>query len=197
MAISDSLNTKLFGARELEHWFIISPETYVLIKDNSSVATIENQIQEVVMKYLGEKVNKGEYNIGFQPLEDIHLNPEIPLGYAPVSNPVYINLLITIGFLVLLTALINYSTLSLGQSLNRTKEVGIRKVMGALRGSIFYQYITESLILAFLATIIGIGVVYLILPIFNNLAGTSIVYVFSVIHLPIYFGIILFLGLAA
>ena len=119
-------------------------------------------------------MQKGQYNIGFQPLTDIHLNPDIPLGYAPVSNPQYVFILAAIGILVLIIACINYTTLSAGQSLKRSKEVGMRKVLGAVKGTLVYQYLSESILLALLAMFIGTIITVLLIPTFNLLTGTEI-----------------------
>ena len=138
------------------------------------------------MSYLADEVERDVYNIGFQPLIDIHLNPDIPIGYAPVSNPQYVYILGAIGILVLIIACINYATLTIGQSLKRGKEVGIRKVLGAFRSSLVYQYMSESLLITLTAMLIGIVLTIVFIPAFNNLTGTEIVYQFQWWHVIVY-----------
>lgn len=197
MAISNENNVDIYGERALTAWFNVSQETYVLIKENADIKTVEAGISSVVMSYLKERVDEGVYNIGFQPLTDIHLNPEIPLGMAPVGNPRYVSILAIISILVLVTAGINYATLSIGQSLKRSKEVGVRKVMGALRSSLINQYLSESMIITFFAVLIGVVLTKLTLPIFNELTGADVNLTFELWHLLLYAGLVVIIGIAS
>mgnify|MGYP006274118147 CR=1 FL=1 len=197
LAISNKNNLMIFGERALAGWFTIAPETYVLLKKDVTVNRVEEKTQDVIMSHLGERVKKDEYTIGFQPLTDIHLNPEIPVGNAPVSNPKYVYLLGTIGLLVLIIACINYSTISIGQSLKRGKDVGMRKVLGAKKNTLIYQYISESILISIVAMLIGSILAILIIPYFNRLAGTDIVYNFHWWHLLIFLFIAFSIGIVA
>lgn len=197
MALSNAINKDIYGERTLNAWFNIAPETYVLLREGTSITAVEDKVQDVVMSYLGEQVTRGQYQIGFQPLTDIHLNPDIPQGIAPVSNPQYVLILGAIGLLVLIMACINYTTLSAGQSLKRTLEVGMRKVLGAGRGTLIQQYLSESILLAFAAMLIGTAIALLIIPTFNRLAGTEILFTFEWWHLLAYAVIGLLIGLIA
>ncbi|MEO1099814.1 MAG: ABC transporter permease, partial [Bacteroidota bacterium] len=197
MAISNENNEELYDARALNHWFQNRIETYVLVGENSSISSVEAAIDDVIMGLIGDQVNEGEYNVGFQPLTDIHLNPDIPVGGAPVGNPSYVAILGVISILVLVTACVNYATLSVGQSLKRTKEVGVRKVMGAQRKSLINQYLSESLLIIVVAFGMGIGLTYLSLPIFNELTGADVRIDFQVWHLGLYLALILIVGLTS
>jgi putative ABC transport system permease protein len=197
MAISNENNTDVYGERALTAWFNVSPETYVLIKDKTDIKTIESGIPSMVKSYLKERVEEGVYNIGFQPLTDIHLNPAIPVGIEAIGNPRYVSILAIISILVLVTAGVNYATLSIGQSLKRSKEVGVRKVLGALRGSLIKQYLSESVIIAFFAVIIGIILTHVALPVFNELTGAQVNISFELWHLLLYTGLIFIIGIAS
>lgn len=196
MAISSDNNRRLFG-NSMTAWFTIVPETYVLLKEGASISDVDAKMQDVVMGFLAEEVERGQYNIGFQPITDIHLNPDIPAAYAPVSNPQYIYILGAIGVLVLIIACINYTTLSVGQSLRRGREVGMRKVLGATRGTLVLQYLTESLLIALVAMTIGTILTVLLIPVFNSLTGATIFFAFEWWHVVVYLGIGLFIGSAA
>lgn len=197
MAISADNNERLYSQGALNAWFNVFAETYVLIKDQSSIETVESKVPDVVMSYLEEEVEPGEYQIGFQPLTDIHLNPDIPAGLAPVGNPSYVYILGLIGLIVLITAGVNYATLSIGQSLRRRKEVGIRKVMGAMKGTLIGQYLAESWLVTFIALLISLGLAYMILPVFNNLTQADIDLSFQSWHIPFYLGLVLLVGFLA
>lgn len=197
MAISNENNSDIYGERRLTAWFQISHETYVLIKKNSEITTVEAGIPEMVMSYLKGRVKEGEYNIGFQPLTDIHLNPDIPTGKAAVGNPNYVSILGIISVLVLVIAGINYATLSIGQSLKRSKEVGVRKAMGALKTSLINQYLSESLLISFFAVLISIVLTKITLPVFNELTNANVTFAFELWHLLLYVGLILVIGLVS
>lgn len=197
IGISNKNNTDLYSQNRLTHWFNISTETYVLLEENASITTIESSIGDVVMSIIGEQVNEGEYNIGFQQLTDIHLNTDMPVGQAPVGNPDYVAILGAISILVLLTACVNYTTLSIGQSLKRAKEVGVRKAMGAERSTLIRQYLSESFLVIIVALAIGIGLTYVTLPIFNELTNAEVVLGFEIWHLILYLALIVIIGLSS
>ncbi|MEM7109650.1 MAG: ABC transporter permease, partial [Bacteroidota bacterium] len=197
MAISNENNEDLYGERALNHWFQIRTETYALVGENSNISSVEATIDDVVMRLIGDQVNEGEYNIGFQPLTDIHLNPDIPAGRAPVGNPAYVAILGIISILVLVTACINYATLSVGQSLKRTKEVGVRKVMGAQRKSLINQYLSESLVVIIVAFALALGLTYISLPLFNELTNADVRIDFEYWHIGLYIALVLLVGLTS
>lgn len=197
LAISDANNDDLYSEDVRNAWFTIIPETYVLIKENSSIQTVEAGMQDVVMSYLEGEVERDVYQIGFQPLTDIHLNPDIPLGIAPVGNPQYVSILGFVSILVLIIACINYTTLAAGQSIKRSREVGVRKVMGAPRTGLIGQYLTESVLLAQLAMLMGTVFAILLIPTFNLLTGVTLVYDFQWWHVGLYIGIGVLIGLFA
>lgn len=197
MAISNENFLEIYGEGAMNAWFSVSPETYVLVKQHASIETVVKQIPEMVMSYLKDRVEPGVYNIGFQPLTDIHLNRDIPLGIAPVGNKDSVYILGIISVLVLAIACINYTTLSIGQSMKRSKEVGIRKVMGAYRSSLIKQYISESLLISLLATLGGVILAKLSVPLFNEITGANIILDFEPWHAVLYLGLALLIGFAA
>lgn len=197
LAISTANNEVLYNERVRNAWFSIVPETYVLIAEQSSISSVEAKMQDVVMSYLADEVERDVYQIGFQPLTDIHLNPDIPLGLAPVGNPDYVSILGFIAVLVLIIACINYTTLAAGQSIRRSREVGVRKVMGAPRAGLIGQYLNESVLLSMIAMILGTTAAILLIPTFNVLTGVTLVYTFQWWHLALFIGIGVAIGLLA
>jgi putative ABC transport system permease protein len=116
---------------------------------------------------------KGSFpsGIGLQPLHNIHTNTKIDQGAVNANN---IWILIGIASGVLLIACINFTTLAIGRSAKRAKEVGMRKVMGGMKGQLARQFLAESLVLTMLSAIIGLLLAYLLMPFFNELAGTTL-----------------------
>ena len=194
IVVSNELKTRYYSGQMLQSWFGISPETYILVNENTSRETIEEKLPMVVKKALGGRVQDGEYVLGLQALSSIHLDPEYPAGILPVGNPKYVYVLGVIGVLVLFMACINYTTLSTGQSIKRSKEVGIRKVVGAQQRSLIWYFLSEGILTSFLATIVGVIVAFLLMPVFNNLAGTDLVIPLNVNSLLSFIALALGLG---
>lgn len=161
-------------------WFNIAPETYILLRDGTNAGDLSPKTRAMVKNTIGGTNAFGDvpvedhYLIEWQPLTDIHLNTEVPEGRSAVGNPQYIYILGAIGLLVMVIACVNYTTLSIGQSFKRAKEVGMRKVVGAKSGSLVWQYLSESTLIAMIATIFGVFFTYLMLPAFNELAQTNL-----------------------
>lgn len=104
------------------------------------------------------------------------MNTDYPVGIAPVSNQRYSLILAAIASLILIVACINFVTLSVGRSIKRGKEVGIRKVVGAQRGQLITQFIGEAVIVTLVALMMGVAAAWLSLSTFNELAGKQLTF---------------------
>ena len=197
MAISSANSPRLVGEQRRQNWFSVGVETYLLLNEGATIEPVIASVDDVVMGYLGDAVDEGVYQIKFQALTDIHLNSDVPYGIVPVGNRQYVYILAVISVLVLIIAGINYTTLSVGQSLKRSKEVGIRKVMGAFKSSLVQQYLTESVLIAFFALLIGVSLAYALVPTFNSLTQAEVVLDFAPWHLLLFLGLILVIGLSS
>lgn len=195
MMVSNENKDLYYSSDAQQAWFNISAETYVLLKKGTDVKAAEAKLPVMIQTVLADMVEEGQFQLGMQTLEQIHLDPTYPAGILPVGNPKYIYVLGTIGLLVLVMACINYTTLSTGQSIKRSKEVGVRKVVGAQRNGLVLHFLSESVLIAFLATIVGVLISYLLLPIFNSLADTQLVMPFDLASIGLYIVIALGVGL--
>src|SRR5205085_11699156 len=113
------------------------------LRNNASIDIVKNKMDGFGRQILAGKYKAGTYNLFFQPITDIHLNNQLPEGIQPVSSPVYSYILSVIGILILLIACVNFITLSVGRSVTRAMEVGVRKVLGAERQQIMHQFWVE------------------------------------------------------
>ena len=104
------------------------------------------------------------------PLRDIHLHSDLEGELNANGNITYVYLFAAIALFILIVACINFMNLSTARSSNRAREVGIRKVMGSLRTHLVRQFLTESFVLSFASFVIAVGVAWLFLPVFNDLA---------------------------
>lgn len=118
--------------------------------------------------YLAE--GEDAYRLILQPLSGIHHNTTLWLPYeASAFDPLFSYILLGIGVLILLIACINFMTLSVGRSAGRAREVGVRKVMGALRGQLLYQFLGEAAILSVIAVALGLVLAWTALPFYTDL----------------------------
>ncbi len=195
--ISDLNLSKLYNKELLtSSWFNIIPETYILLQDGAGAPAVEKKFPSLFKTIIGEEeFKKSKYAPGLQPITDIHLNTSFPAGIAQVSNPKYSYVLMAIAGLILFVACINFVTLSIGRSMQRAKEVGIRKVVGALRTQLIAQFIGEAVIVTFIALIIGVGLSLLNLPLFNELAGKQLLFSFNKFTLLLIVFLLMIIGL--
>ncbi|MGE0772842.1 MAG: ABC transporter permease [Cyclobacteriaceae bacterium] len=175
MLISDLNYPKLYSERALTSaWFNITPETYVLVREGVNIPLLESKMVTFMKTVLGDDFD-AKYELGLQPLRSIHLDTSFPVGRAPVNNPKYSYILAGIALLILFVACINFVTLSVGKSLKRAKEVGVRKVVGAERKHVIFQFIGEAVIVTVIALALGLALAVFSLPLFNDLAGKQLV----------------------
>lgn len=169
------------------NWFNFFLNTFVVLSPNANVSTVQKQMQSFfekdasdafrsMMKMFGGDPNTKMEVYGLQPFTDIHLNPELPPnnGLVNASNPIYSYILSGIALFILLIACINFVNLTVARSVKRSKEIGIRKVVGGSRKQLIFQFLGESLLLCFLAFALAILLVQLILPFFNHLSNKAL-----------------------
>jgi putative ABC transport system permease protein len=178
---SDLNFPRMFNERTLTSaWFNISPETYVLLREGTDPKALEEKFPALFKTLLGEeRYKESKYSPGLQPLASLHLDTSYPTGYAPLSDPKYSLILGAIALLILFVACINFVTLSIGRSLKRAKEVGIRKVVGAARKQLITQFIGEAILIATISMLIGLTIAVISLPTFNDLSGKQLIFPFD------------------
>ena len=148
---------------------------YVKLRPGTSPKLVESKFPDFVKKYLGEIMNEHgfEARFGLQPVGDIHLksklNKEIS---ANTSEGTLYFLLIVAGFIIAI-AMINFINLSTAKSMERAKEVGLKKVVGANKSSLVQQFLFESLIINFFAVLLAFLFINLLMSPFNSLVGLS------------------------
>ena len=159
----------------VDGWGDASFYTYLLLKKGVDHKIFSQKISQFYGKYIGERyeVWKSIYFYKLQPLADIHLKSQLEYEIAATGNITNVYIFSTIGFLILLLAGINYMNLATARSVSRVKEVGVRKVVGALRRQLTMQYLMEAVITAFVALIISLLACYLLQPLFFQLTGKN------------------------
>jgi len=150
--------------------------TYVKLKEGSDPTTFEKKLQAFIDRRGGtdQKALGVSKQLFIQPLQDIYLHSDLDNEIAPNGNITYLYILGSIALFVLLIACINFMNLSTARSGKRAKEVGIRKVMGAEKRSLVYQFLGESVMMSFLALLLALLIAYALLPFFNNLTQKNL-----------------------
>jgi putative ABC transport system permease protein len=167
------------------NWLSLDCYTYVKITDGTDVSLFEKAINqkkdEQILKQLSQtktgKSSRDErysYNISLQPVQTIHLNSNLAFELEPASNPVQILIFISIAIFILLITSINFINITTAKPLKRIQESAIRETFGARRRHVIMQVITEAFIISTIATLLGLVLAELILPLFNNIFNLSL-----------------------
>ncbi|MVN22649.1 ABC transporter permease [Mucilaginibacter arboris] len=168
-------------------WMASNFFTYLLLQKDYDYRKLEAKLPNEVDKYIGPQLQKSMgvtisqfrksgNNIGLflQPLTDIHLHSDLTGDMQPHGDIQYVYIFSAVAVFMLLIACINFMNLSTAGASKRAKEVGIRKVMGSDKKQLITQFFLESFLLTGVAMFIALGLVYLALPVFNNIAGQNL-----------------------
>ena len=161
----------------IEHKFY----TYLLLRNKHDAVQLEHKFPTLIQAHMGEILEAlgGRIEYFLQPLTGIHLYSDLGLEISGNGDMVWVYVLTVIGLFILLIACINYMNLSTARSTSRAKEVGVRKVLGAHRSGLMYQFFGESLIFNFFSFLLAIGIVELSIPFFCTLIGSDIRFDYS------------------
>lgn len=155
------------------NWRSNSYRAYTMLKPGITYAQVAAKIKPIVYNH-NETMRPAKPEVIMQPIKDWHLYAEYENGVPAGGFIDYVRMFGIIGALVLLIACINFMNLSTARSEKRAREVGVRKAMGSLKGDLILQFLTESVLVAFLSFILAVIMVQLALPAFNQLTGVSI-----------------------
>ena len=156
-------NTK----RAMTQWQNSSWDVFIQLNPGTDMKTLEKNINE--LKYEHDPKDKKISTYFAFPMNKWHLSSDFKDGKNTEGMIEYVRLFSVIALIILLIACVNFMNLSTARSERRAKEVGIRKTLGSQKKQLVFQFFVESMILAFIAFIISIGIVYLLLPAFNDL----------------------------
>ncbi len=151
---------------DFTRWGISGYYTYFLLRRDADPVKLESKLSAFLEKYWDEKHDVHDRYF-IQPLTEIHLHSNLMAEITANNDIKYIYLLASIAFLILIIACINYMNLATARSVQRGKEVGVRKVIGAQRNQLVRQFFCESMILTIIALLVSILLINLALPAFN------------------------------
>jgi putative ABC transport system permease protein len=187
--------------------------TYITLKKGCSASQLEAKFPAFVKRYWGAhhykdtgqtyeayiKSGKNYYGHFLEPLPDIHLNRNLTDQLSVKGNKIYIYIFSTIAVFILLIACINFMNLSTARFENRSREVGVRKVLGSGKKQLIFQFLGESVMLSLFALILAIVILKLVMPIFCHFSNRQLEFnLFSNVYiLPILVGFAVLVGILA
>jgi putative ABC transport system permease protein len=148
-------------------------KTYIMLNDNADARALEAKLPAFVHKLHGADLKADNADVVFhlQPVDNIHLDSNFFGEFKPNGNRQSTYFLSIVAALILVIAWINFVNLSTAKSIERAREVGVRKVMGSFKSQLIQQFLFESLILNIFAAIIAIALVLMLTPWFGELTG--------------------------
>lgn len=176
-------------------WTQYSYVTYAKLFASASPASVASKITGASSGYfIDYPEDKQTYNL--QPVTDIHTNSGLKWDVFTAVDKSFLFILLAVGIITIIIASINFINVSIARALSRAKEIGIRKVAGAERKELVYQFLIESLILSICSVVIAVLLMQILLPLFNSIAGMelTLLNLLSVKWGVIIFGLILFTG---
>ena len=159
------------GNPSLDHnWNGYNDYTYVKIKPGTNIPGFVKKIQA-----LNDRNVEKSFSIFYvQPLKDIHLTSNLKWELEPNGDKQYVYIFILIGIFIIVIASINYINLATAKASVRGKEIGVRKVAGALRKSLISQFLVESVITCLIASILALALAQLLLPVVNEIISKQL-----------------------
>lgn len=145
---------------------------YVLLPQGTTKASFDPLLQAFVKRHMpaGDFIN----NTTLQPLSDVHFNADYGSFTGHTISKELIRTLFIIALFLLIIACVNFINLATAQAVNRSKEIGVRKVLGSNRSQLVRQFITETAMITFISVLISISIAYLVLPFLNSLLNLQL-----------------------
>ncbi|MXV51459.1 FtsX-like permease family protein [Pedobacter sp. HMF7647] len=162
--------TEKWLKESMTHWGNHSFQCFVQINSNGDFGKVTKKIKDASMKHLNA-AQDGKEELILQPMDNWRLYSEFKNGKVVGGAIQFVWLFAIIGAFVLLLACINFMNLSTARSEKRAKEVGIRKTVGSLKQQLIGQFLSESLVISFIAFLVSIIFALLLLPVFNSISN--------------------------
>ena len=194
------------------NWLSNNFQTYIKLRADADEAAFTAKVNDFVVSKADPQVRAalgitfaqfleggGAYRYYLQNIADIHLHSNLDFEIEPNGNYTYVLIFSIIAMGILLVACINFINLATARSANRSREVGIRKTVGSTRGQLIRQFLTEAVLISFIAMFVALVIAALFLPAFNSLSGKSMALsaLVNLKTLPALLGLVVFIGLLA
>ena len=170
----------------IDDWDVVAYQTYVLLPKNADSSAVQEKIAGTVKRHFPESPS----TLHLEPLTRIHLYNFT--GGGPIT---YVYIFSVIGILILIIACINFMNLSTARSMERAREVGMRKVVGSTRAQLVKQFLGESVLMSLMSFVLALILVQALLPSVNNIVGKQMTLLYSGSPLFIFLGIAILTGI--
>jgi putative ABC transport system permease protein len=160
---------------DTKDWSNCNPFTFLLLKPGTDVSRLDNKLTA----FLHSKFDKSPLTLSLRKFSDRHLYDKYENGQQSGGSIRYVQLFSIIAVFILLIACINFMNLSTAKAARRLKEAGIKKILGAERSSLIFEYICESMMMAFAALAIAVLLAFVLMPEFNHITGKQLSLHFS------------------
>lgn len=190
------------GMGDVTFWGSNMVNTYILLKESANISDFSKKIKDytknkISLLYAGnDEMKRFEGDVFLRRYSDAYLYNNYENGKQAGGRIEYVNLFSIIAIFILVIACINFMNLSTSKAVGRMKEVGIRKIIGAPRRLLIFQYISESILMSFLSIILATSLAWLMLPMFKEITGKelSIIlnkeFIFSLISIAVITGVV-------
>jgi putative ABC transport system permease protein len=175
MLLSLSTLLKVWNPDLATRWISARASSYVLLHQNTSASSLQQQLPSFVANHYDQ--HEFQYTLLLEPLNEVYLHGKprgSRSGSAITGNPDTLYILAVVAGFVLLIAAFNFVNLTTSFSLQRAKEIGVRKVLGAARGQLIAQFLSDAVLLSLCACALSIGLVIMLMPFFQQLSGKVI-----------------------
>jgi putative ABC transport system permease protein len=185
--------TSLRAAQEEETWANANWTTFLLLNEEKNIKPLQAKIQPFLATQMSkEEMAESHLNFILEPFTTVHLYSDVENAFQPNINVTYLYIFLAVALLILAIASFTYMNLTTARATERAREVGMRKVLGAARKQLFWQFIAESAVITTVALLIGVLLSKVFLASFNALIDKKLA--FSAIFSPI--NLVLILGMS-
>ena len=160
-------------------WGNNGPSAYIMLREGTDPVAFDKKIARFLDTYNKEQNAAFREELGIQRVNDVYLHSTFKNGKPVEGRIEYVHLFSIIAVFILVIACINFMNLTTARSVKRAREIGVRKVVGAVRSLLIQQFIGEAILLTFYAAIISVVIVLLLLPVFNNVTQKQIDFPFG------------------
>jgi len=162
-----------------KQWGNNGPKAFVMLRADANPALVDKKIRLFLDTYNKEQSKAFREQLGLQKFGEVYLHSDFTDGRPDSGRIEYVHLFSIVAVFILLIACINFMNLTTARSVKRAREIGVRKVVGAVRGVLIQQFIGEAVLLTFIAVAIAILLVLILLPVFNSVTLKQIAYPFN------------------
>ena len=177
----------------VKEWNDLGPHNFILLKKGADINSVNRKIAGIIAHNSSDTSRK----LFAAKFSDVYLHNSFGNNARTGGKIEYVKLFSLIAFFILIIACINFMNLSTAKASGRLKEIGIKKVIGAERSQLIFQFLSESLLLTLLASVLAVGIAMLLLPAFNQITGKQVTLHINTTLVLSFMSIIVFTGLLA